>query len=364
MTKNYVRKRDQLLILNSDKEIQVGKKEDLPLSIEELEEINQESPWVEEISKGLTAIVYKIKVDGQYYALKKKRKKTLARNIDAQLAFLNEIQRRRDFEKLKKTVPQLYNRIAETIFASLKHGFILSPWIKGECITLQNSRDIYENLFDTFYLMECNGFFEWDICSNNLLLVDNNQVMLFDFGCTYLYNPLYEYNSAGKKEPIFHGVERFETRMLMTYFLINKNIMTEDMILCEYRTEKETALKYYIRKLRWLEEHRADDDIINWIKEIMERWEWGLRNSDNLELLYRLESFRSYVLDVNNDINGKYCNFMSRKKLDQILKKLSSDYDLLKQNNGFFWGDELLSKEKLIEKYSRKKVLIEKYRNR
>ena len=52
MTNNYVRRRDQLLILNLDKEIQVGRNEDLPLSIEKLEKANQDSPWVEDILKG------------------------------------------------------------------------------------------------------------------------------------------------------------------------------------------------------------------------------------------------------------------------------------------------------------------------
>lgn len=364
MTKNYIRRRDQLLLLDLDKEIQVGRKEDLPLAVEKLEKTNYESPWVEEVFKGLTSIVYKIKIDGEYYALKKKRKKTIARNMDAHLSFINEIQRRSDFEKLKNTVPQLYDRIAKTIFASLKHGFILSPWIEGECITFQNRRDIYENVFDTLYLMECNGFFEWDLCSNNLLLVDDNQMMLFDFGCTYSYDPLSEYNSAGKKEPIFHGVERFETRMLMTYFLINKKRMTEDMILNEYRLEKEIAAKYYLKKLRWLEKNSAQPHIVDWIKDIIKTWEWGISNNDNLKEMYIVESFRSYVIDVINDINGKYCNYMTSKKLYYILKRLNNDYELIKRRNGFFWGDELISKDRLIEKYDKKENVLQKYRLR
>ena len=93
----------------------------------------------------------------------------------------------------------------------------------------------------------------------------------------------------------------------------------------------------------------------------MEHWEWGLRNNDSLKRLYMLESFRSYVLDVNNDINGKCCNFMTNIKIDKIIKELTSNYDLLKQNNGLFWGDELLSKKKLIEKYNNKKKLARKY---
>lgn len=362
MTKNYIRRKSQLAFLNSNKEIQVGRKEDLPLAFETIEEINQDSPWVERVQDGMTSTVYKIKVDGQYYALKKKRKKILAKNIDGQISFLNEIQRRRDFEKLRRTVPQLCSGIVETIYASLKHGFIISPWIEGKRITHLDRSDIFDNLFETIYYLECNGFFEWDLCSGNLLLVDDKQVKLFDFGYTYLYNPLSEYNSVGKDEPIFHGVERFETRMLMRYLIIEGEKMGEDKMFDVYRIEKEVALKYYMKKLRWSEEHKADDDVIIWIKKIMELWELGLTNKDNLKQLFMLESFRSYVLDVNTDINGDCCSWMTLKKVDRILKMLSSDYDLLKENNGLFWGDEILGKKKLIEKYNRKKLLVKKYK--
>jgi len=362
MNKDYIRKKSQLLFLNSNKEIQVGRKENLPLSIDDIKEINQESLVVEEVLKGFTSIVYKIKVDGQYYALKKKREKAIVRNIDGRTSFLNEIQRRRDFENLKKTVPQLCSGIVETIYASLKHGFILSPWIEGKCITRLNGRNIYEHLFDTIYYMECNGFFEWDPCSGNILVVDGNQVKLFDFGYTYSYNPLSEYNSVGKKEPIFHGVERFETRTFMGYLMNYIEKKGEEKILDEYRIEKEIALKYYIKKLRWLEKRRADDDIIIWIKEVTELWELGLTNRDRLRQLYMLESFRSYVLDVNTDINGKCCGFRTLKKADRIIEMLRNHYDFLKQNDGLFWGDELLSKQKLIEKYKRNKDKVIKYK--
>ncbi|WP_432665632.1 hypothetical protein R9X47_05000 [Wukongibacter baidiensis] len=364
MSKDYVRKKSQLLFLNSNKEIQVGRIEDLPLSIDYIKKIDRDSLEVQKVFKGFTSIVYKIKVDGKSYALKKKREKAVIRNIDARVSFLNEIQRRRDFENLKKTAPRLYDGIVKTIYASLNNGFILSPWINGDDITLVNGREVYENLFDTIHHMECNGFFEWDPCPGNILVVNGNQVKLFDFGYNYVFNPLSEYNSAGKKEPIFHGVERFETRTFMGELLVKVEDMGEDRVLTEYKVEKEAALKYFEKKLRWLEEQQANDDIIIWMRRAIERCELGLTNEDSLKRLYILESFRSYVLDVNIDIAGKWCNWRTLKQVDRILKILNRDYDLLKQDSGLFWGDELLSKKKLIEKYKKSRDKVIEYKAR
>lgn len=360
MSKSAIRRMNQLSFLNSKEEIEVGSKEDLPLPVEVLKKIDQDSPWVEKVFQGLTTIVYKIKIDGKYYALKKKREKILVQGVDGQTSFLNEIQRRKDFESLKKTALELNEIIVETSYASLNHGFILLPWIRGQHIS-QLNKDIYENLFYSLYCMECNGFFEWDLSWGNMLLVNGSQIKLFDFGYTYLYNPLLEYNSLGKEKPVFHGVERFESRMFMTYLIDQEEKILEDKVLDEYKVEKEVALKYYIKKLRWLEKHRADDDIIAWTKGIIKLWEWGLRDNDSLKELYILESFRSYVVDVSADISGKSCSPMTIKKVNRVLELLNNEYDLLKENKGLFWGDELLSKQNLIDKYRRSKSRAEKY---
>ncbi len=53
---------------------------------------------------------------------------------------------------------------------------------------------------------------EWDLCSGNLLVDRQEQLWLFDFGYMYPFDPLREFNSNGLADPLFHFVERFETR--------------------------------------------------------------------------------------------------------------------------------------------------------
>ena len=75
--------------------------------------------------------MYKIEVEGSLYAVKRKRPTSLVKNADGAVAFLNEVERRADFEQLKQD-PVIANKllgIIDTLFASHLNGLIISPWI-------------------------------------------------------------------------------------------------------------------------------------------------------------------------------------------------------------------------------------------
>ena len=355
------RRKSQLYFLTSRQEIEVGNVKDLPVSVAEIEHIDEYSECVEQVfSSGLTAIVYKLKIDGKYYNLKKKRKEILVLNTDGQTSFLNEIQRRLDFEEAKKHNPENFRGIVETIYASLTKGFILSEWIEGEFIT-HFSKDIFSSIFQTLFEVEKIGLFECDLSLPNMLVDNNNRVHFFDFGYMYPYNPLQHFNSDGKEIPIFHMAERLESRCLMQYLMDIENHQNINSALNAFKITKESALEIYIKKAYWLEKNMADNDVIVWQKHFIQLWENGLCNQDNLNDLYELESFRSYVLDVYDDVSGKSCTRATLQKADKILQKITNHYDFLKKNQGLFWGDELLDRSLLIKKYENIKSQVVEY---
>lgn len=362
-TMNHAEKRrqSQINFLKSGQEIEVGNKADLPLSLDEILSIDKDSKFVEQVfSSGLTAIVYKIKVNNQFYNLKKKRDKILVLNVDGQTSFLNEVQRRRDFEIAKQTHPEEFKGIVDTIYASLNHGFILSKWIEGDFIS-HFSPEILDNIFQTQFEIEKIGLFECDLSKPNMLVDENNLVHFFDFGYMYPYNPLKDFNSDGKEIPIFHVCERLESRFLMQQLMNIENNQGFDLALSVYQSTKEAALKIYKKKLDWLEANKADNEVIMWQSRFIQLWENGLKSRDELIDIYQLESFRSYVLDVHDDIGGKSCTPATLQKTGKILQIIQNRYDFLTTKNGLFWGDELLNKESLLEKYRQLEEKVVEY---
>ena len=364
MNKADIRRTLQLEFINSNVEIEVGDVLDLPLDISELKMIDHNSKYVvQHFDSGLTANVYKLSINGKYWTLKKKRDDILVKNIDGQTSFLNEIQRRRDFEYLKTLDRQSYQEIVDTTYASLKNEIILSPWIDGHAIKRYTQASI-QSLFNTLYHIEIAGLFECDLCSGNLLAHDDGRVRLFDFGYMYPFNPLKEYNSDGKALPIFHSVERFETRSYMQYLMDIEDEIGLEIALNEFRIEKTEALKYYLRKREWLISNNADDDIVDWISSFISIWEDGITDIKMLNNLYDLESFRSYVLDIHDDIGGESCNPDTMRKLDKVIAKINSNYAYLKLNNGLFWGDENISQSQLFNKYYEMKNDVQRFQIR
>lgn len=354
------RRENQMKFINSNSEVEVGTLDNFNLSADELQIIDKDSKYVVNVFEGgLTAVVYKLSIGGKFYNLKKKRDNILVQNIDGQTSFLNEVQRRNDFNNLKKKDEQSFKGIVDTIYASFQKGIILSPWISGEHISMC-SKKIYESLFSTLLNMELGGIFEWDLSGGNILVV-GDEIRLFDFGYTYKFNPLTQFNSDGMESPLFHMAERFETRFFMQYLMDLEHNSNRENRHKAYKEEKEGALHIYKKKLEYVVKNEGSKNIANWINKIILSWEEGLSSDEKLEELYEIEAFRSYVLDIGDDVGGKSCTKSTIKKIDKVLSIIEDNYNFLKDKNGLFFGDKKLNKAQLTEKYQGIKHLVMKY---
>lgn len=347
------RQQAQQAFVDSDQNIEVGSLQGFPLTLQQLKNTTSESNYVvQTFTSGLTAIVYQIQVDGQSWTLKLKRAVSLVKNIDGQTSFLNEVQRRGDLVKLKQHDPDKFKHIVDTQFASYKEGVIVSPWIEGKPLLLLN-RQIFEQLFSTIGNLELSGLFEWDYSSGNILLDTQGEVKLFDFGYMYPFDPKCHFNSNGLKTPLFHGVERFETRFFFDYLLKNPLNLSRDALFELYRVEKQCALQAYQIKLANLIKREANDEIIVQQQTINRCWQKALSNESALQELYLVESYRSNLLDLLDDLHGQSCNPSTLKKADLVLTLIKQHYQEIAVAGGLFFGDEHLSKAELIEKYNR-----------
>jgi len=355
------RQQAQQMFVDSGQNIEVGSLQDIPLTLEQLKTTTSESNYVvETFDSGLTAVVYHLQIDEQHWTLKKKRKVSLVNNIDGQTSFLNEVQRRQDLAELKQGSPACFKHIVDTQFASFTDGIILSPWIEGKPLSTLN-RDAFQQIFSTIVNLELSGLFEWDFCPGNILLDNQHAIRLFDFGYMYQFDPKLHFNSNGQDTPLFHGIERFETRFFFDYLLKNPLNLTIEALFELYRIEKRCALEAYQLKLQQLIELGADANVVTRQREINHNWQEALENEAAMQALYLVERFRSNVLDLLDDLHGQSCSPYTLKKADLALDLLDSHFDLLSSQNAFFFGDELLSKSELIAKYSQLRKDAEGY---
>ncbi|WP_245542328.1 hypothetical protein [Psychromonas hadalis] len=347
------RQQAQQNFVESEENIEVGSLQGFPLTLQQLKNTTSDSKYVvKTFTSGLTAIVYHLQLGGQSWTLKLKRAVSLVNNIDGQTSFLNEVQRRRDLVKLKQEAPDKFKHIVDTQFANFKEGIILSPWIEGEPL-LHLTRDIFEQIFSTIDNLELSGLFEWDFSSGNILLDTHGEIKLFDFGYMYRFDPKQHFNSNGLTAPLFHGVERFETRFFFDYLLKNPLNLSSDALFELYRIEKQCALKAYQIKLTNLIELGANDEVIARQRAMNHCWQEALLSDNALQELYLLESFRSNLLDLLDDLHGQSCTPDTLRKADLVLNIIELHYQDIVASDGFFFGDEDLSKTELIEKYNR-----------
>lgn len=352
MSLEQQRQRAQLAFVASGQELEVGEATALPLPIETLAAITAESPYVEEAyDSGLTAHVYRLRVDGQAWTLKRKRRRSLVQNVDGETSFLNELQRRKELAELSPLAAPLREHLVGTRYGSLRAGILLSPWLPGDH-PHRFDRRVFEQVFATLVELELAGFFEWDPSPGNLL-DDGQRVTLFDFGYMYRFDPLTHYNSNGRDTPLFHGIERFETRSFFGFLLHNPLALDQAELLALFREEKELALAHYEHKLARLERAGAAAEVLGWQRAIVERWQAALASQRGLDELYLLESFRSHVLDLRDDLHGKSCTPQTLKKAAIAVQLLRDHHALLAERGGLFFGDEARSQAELIAQYQR-----------
>ena len=351
LSRAEARQASQLAFANSGAELEVGQQAALPLPLTELIAITPDSPWVvQHFAGGLTAEVFHLLIEGRHYTLKKKRPHCLVQNVDGQTSFLNEVQRRHDFEALKQQDPAAYAGIVDTVYASYRHGIILSDWIDGQEIACYTP-EVLDSLFFTLMRMERGGVFELDPSYGNLLWQPGVGVRFYDFGYAYRFDPLTEFNPDGLENPLFHAAERFETRCFMLHVLDLEELLGLPAALRLFRLEKQVALEHYQQKLAWLEANGGSEAVRAQVRHYLALWQAGLADDAALHRLYRLESFRSCLLDVHDDLSGKSCNQDTLTKAQKVIAAVSADYDFIREQDGFFWGDEARSRDELLVRY-------------
>lgn len=167
-----LRQQQQQAFDRSGEPLIVGNVSHCPLPPETLAALGPDSPYVVQVyGSGLTGEVYRLRIAGKEYNLKKRRAVAGVANLNGQLSFLNEVQRRQALQQLKDdpvTAPR-FTHIVPTLYADYRLGILLSPWIDGEPIH-QLTPPLIAQLFTTLEACEEQGLMEWDLCSGNLLV--------------------------------------------------------------------------------------------------------------------------------------------------------------------------------------------------
>jgi hypothetical protein len=199
--------------------------------------------------------------------------------------------------------------------------------------------------------LEKGGIFENDPSLGNIIQLEDDTIKLFDFGYAYRFDPLEDYNSDGRFVPVFTVAERFETRAFFPHLFDIETELGFDKAFSLFSLEKEVVLEFFLDRLRGYQVWGAKEEVISYFKTITDLWDKGLSNESELQRLYKMEFFRSFLIDVHDDISGKTCTPDTKVKAETILSILNNEFVFLKDNNVFFWGDEDLSKSELQKKY-------------
>jgi hypothetical protein len=342
----------QLRFVASGEPLVVGSLAEFPLDLATLKGLREGDPRVEAIfDSGLTARIHRLNTGGRRWTLKRARPEARVRNVDGQTSFLNEVQRRADFERLKRQPggEARWAGIVDTVFASYRDGIILSPWIEGVHVDAWDERTLRQVLVLACELW-LEGLFEWDLCSGNLL-DDGRQVRLFDFGYLYRFDPLHQFSSAGQGTdfPLFHPAERFESRCFCAALLELEQGRGRDAALGLFRQEKEIALEAYRAMRARIAGRGASADVLAWLDGITTHWERTLQG--DAAPLYLAENWRSHVLDLHDDLDGQTCTPMTLRRADWLLAALDEHADALRAQQAFFWDDEGRDPAALRAKY-------------
>lgn len=355
------RQKQQQEFDQSEQNLIVGSELQCPLPPEQLAMTTADCDYVvETFESGLTAQVFHIRIDGQDYTLKKKRPQAKVQNLDGQYSFLNEVQRRFDFQTQKSNPDSAptFQHIVETIYANYRLGIILSEWVEGSPVQ-ELTDDLLAQLFSTLLACERVGLFEWDLCSGNLLVNEQGQLKLFDFGYMYRFEPLQHFNSNGLSDPLFDACERFETRFLSGWLLEKGYSKRESLQI--FKTVKQQALKMLERKRNWLAANQAKSEVIARVQASIEKVETALSSDAKLEHLFTLEMFRSHVLDIEDDLEGRSCTPITIKRVQFVLAMLEQHYDLLREGGALFYHNQDKSQAQLREDYLCKMALVVEY---
>ena len=344
------RQQAQLAFDASGANLVVGNALACPLPPAELAALTPDHPAVVTTYKGgLTAQVFHLRLGGQDYTLKQKRAQALVQNVDGQTSFLNEVQRRADFTRLKADpawAPRL-RAIVPTLYADYRQGIILSPWIPGAPLARFDAL-LMEQILQTALACEQAGIQEWDLCAGNLL-DDGQDIHLFDFGYTYTFDPLGSFNSNGLTDPLFHPCERLETRFFSGWLL--QQGLAEPLAIAHFRTLKLVAFECYRAHRHWLVVSGAVPAVVARMDQLLATWQQALTDEGALARLYCCDLFRAHVLDIEDDLHGKSCTPLTLRRVDEVSRLLATHFVTLRDGGALIYALAGRSQADLLAHY-------------
>lgn len=325
---NALRQERDVAYLDSGAEFSFGRAQEAPLPPTQLARLNSSSAGVEAVHEGgLTARVFKLRAQGRCWAVKVERPASLVRNVDGRTAFLNELRRHAEIRALRDAVVSLPGVIAP-VYGSLRHGVLVSPWIDGETMVNFDERRLRQ-VFAAGIALHARGLFEWDFSPGNLI-DDGHQVWLFDFGYLYRFDPLTQFNSAGRGDdcPAFHLAERIETRNAFAWLLDVEQQHGVAEALERYRLLKRIAIDAYAELLAVLVRRGAAANVLQWLGQIRSGWLTGV--AGDLHRLYLCEGWRSHGFDLDDDLHGESCTSRTLQRADWLIRTARNSFGALR----------------------------------
>jgi len=110
------------------------------------------------------------------------------------------------------------------------------------------------------------------------------------------------------------------------------------------------AISSYQNLIEFLLYNDANEDVVNYYLEVIDTWEIGLEH--NSLKLYRLESSRSYALDIHDDLSGQSCTINTVFKIRKMIEILNETPDYYEP----LWFDKDLKKYELISIYNQRLI--------
>jgi len=220
----------QQAFVDSSAELRVGDSGVCPMPLTVLQQLTPADPGVVGyFGGGLTGEVFCLEVGGKRYSIKRKRPLARVVNADGQHAFLTEVQRHAEVTLLNQdpATANAFGAVVDSLFANYRRGILVSPWIDGA--------------------------------------------------------PLTEFNTNGTRDPLFHGVERFETRSLFAHLLRLELAGDAEAALAIYRIAKAQAVRTGLRKLAELTRLGASPQVLAWQTGLVRRWQRALDSQAALQ---------------------------------------------------------------------------------
>lgn len=355
---NAQRQQNDLSFLDSGLEFRVGDPAQAPLAPHQLAALTPESPGVEAvIESGLSARVFKLHAHGKHWAVKVARRQSRVHNLDGRTAFLNELRRHADIRALRDAGEPLLGVITP-VYGSLRHGVLVSPWIAGDMVASFDERRLHQ-LLGIGLALHAHGLFEWDFSPGNVI-DDGHQVWLFDFGYMYRFDPLTQFNSAGRGDdcPQYHLAERIEARNAFAWLLDLEEGQGLAAALEQFRMMKQLSLAGYEGLRLGLMQRGCSPQVRDWLAQIEAGWAGAL--GGDLHRAYLREGWRSHGFDLDDDLHGASCTPRTLQRAGWLIRTAQEAFDALHADGALSASDAALGRAALVRRYEERRRQAER----